>query len=176
MPPRPKVLYSLLLALSGQADGKPKPDDVIEIAVDNATLAYYMNCSVSAMRSYLYELVETGIVSMRQQGLGRPNLYRVYYSAVRPASLNGRSYSYRERGKRNAAYQETRRAVLERDGYRCLACGATDNLDVDHIVARSRGGTSDQSNLQVLCDRCNSRKGTKTINYRPDIAGTHSEA
>lgn len=31
--------------------------------------------------------------------------------------------------------------------------------EVDHIIALAVGGTNDPSNLQILCGRCNSRKG-----------------
>ena len=34
------------------------------------------------------------------------------------------------------------------------------NLTVDHIVPRSRGGTDHLDNLQLLCNACNSAKGT----------------
>ena len=34
-------------------------------------------------------------------------------------------------------------------------------LTLDHRVPRSRGGTSDVSNVTVLCRKCNSRKGTR---------------
>ncbi len=36
------------------------------------------------------------------------------------------------------------------------------NMQVDHIVARARGGTDHISNLQLLCGACNSQKGTKS--------------
>ncbi len=34
------------------------------------------------------------------------------------------------------------------------------NLTVDHIVAKSKGGTDHIDNLQLLCGACNSMKGT----------------
>ena len=34
------------------------------------------------------------------------------------------------------------------------------NMTVDHIVARSKGGTDHLDNLQLLCGACNSKKGT----------------
>jgi HNH endonuclease len=46
----------------------------------------------------------------------------------------------------------------------CQQCGATRltaKLVVDHIVPVCRWGTSDDSNLQVLCNPCNQRKGRK---------------
>ena len=36
------------------------------------------------------------------------------------------------------------------------------NLHMDHIVARARGGTDHDFNFQLLCGHCNSTKGTKT--------------
>ncbi len=35
-------------------------------------------------------------------------------------------------------------------GDKCLACGATDGLSVDHVVPLSRGGSNSANNLQVL--------------------------
>lgn len=54
-----------------------------------------------------------------------------------------------------------RRSVYERDGYRCLACGSTVDLTVDHIVPWSLGGEDTFENLRTLCRPCNSRKGAR---------------
>lgn len=56
--------------------------------------------------------------------------------------------------------------VFKRDGYACLSCGATEYLRADHVVPRSEGGPTEIGNLQTLCRSCNSRKGTKTADYR----------
>lgn len=52
-----------------------------------------------------------------------------------------------------------RERVFERDAHTCRACGAQDDLQLDHIWPVARGGTADESNLQVLCRACNARKG-----------------
>mgnify|MGYP001036219271 FL=1 len=61
--------------------------------------------------------------------------------------------------------------VLKASGGRCALCGITKNdspLDVDHIIPRSRGGSNDICNLQVLCAKCNRTKGNKDdTDYRP---------
>jgi hypothetical protein len=57
----------------------------------------------------------------------------------------------------------TRAKVFERDGHRCLACGTTEDLTVDHIKHRSRGGGHGIDNLRTLCRPCNSRRGTGSL-------------
>ena len=52
-------------------------------------------------------------------------------------------------------------AVYERDGNKCCKCGATRNLEVDHIIPIAKGGKSTFDNLQTLCHRCNVEKGSK---------------
>ena len=59
-----------------------------------------------------------------------------------------------------------RNYVFERDNFTCLACGTRENLTLDHIIARSRGGSNDIDNLQVLCQHCNLSKGTNQVDYR----------
>ena len=52
-----------------------------------------------------------------------------------------------------------RRAVLNRDGYRCQSCGVASRLEVDHIVPLAHGGDAfDLANLQALCRGCHIAK------------------
>jgi HNH endonuclease len=52
----------------------------------------------------------------------------------------------------------TRRLVWRRDGGRCRRCGSTEELQFDHIVPRSRGGSGSAANVELLCRRCNLAK------------------
>jgi hypothetical protein len=69
-----------------------------------------------------------------------------------------------ERPRDRAVPLKVRHAVLKRDGYHCIKCGAAPSqdksvrLEVDHVVAVSRGGTSTVDNLQTLCWACNQGK------------------
>jgi 5-methylcytosine-specific restriction endonuclease McrA len=55
----------------------------------------------------------------------------------------------------------TKRAVWERDGGKCCGCGGVENIEYDHKVPVSKGGNSDESNIQLLCRPCNRAKRTK---------------
>ena len=69
--------------------------------------------------------------------------------------------------------------ILERDDYTCQICGISRDfldglcpglgdyllLEIDHIESVARGGSGkDEDNLQVLCWRCNRKKGGSRTN------------
>lgn len=75
------------------------------------------------------------------------------------------------------AFQRPRwqRAIMQRDGWKCLQCGLTPTwtnehglvfpdmtqLHIDHKFPVSKGGKTTDDNLQTLCRTCNLRKGAK---------------
>ena len=64
----------------------------------------------------------------------------------------------------------SRRSIYEHYGYRCCYCGkrfGTKNLNLEHIIPRSRGGKTDWSNVATSCIPCNMKKGGRT----PEEAG-----
>jgi len=54
-----------------------------------------------------------------------------------------------------------RQFVYDRDGRKCLHCGTTEELSLDHVHPYSLGGGDEPENLQTLCRPCNSRKGAR---------------
>lgn len=52
--------------------------------------------------------------------------------------------------------------IGRRDGFSCASCGNTANdLQIDHVMPVSKGGSNDLDNLQLLCRTCNIVKGAK---------------
>lgn len=71
----------------------------------------------------------------------------------------------RNRGRR---WQVFRTFILERDGYRCQACGAARRLEVDHKVPCWKGGAAwDPANCQSLCRSCHIKKTRKENGHDP---------
>jgi len=54
--------------------------------------------------------------------------------------------------------QTTKKVVYSRDGGICQCCGSYENLEYDHIIPYSCGGSSEVSNIQLLCLTCNRSK------------------
>jgi 5-methylcytosine-specific restriction endonuclease McrA len=63
---------------------------------------------------------------------------------------------------------DTRNAVVERDGGRCVLCGQP-GIEIDHIA----GSSSELSNLQVLCHDCHIAKTQE--NFRPIEPGSQAD-
>jgi hypothetical protein len=54
--------------------------------------------------------------------------------------------------------ETTKKIVYSRDGGSCKCCGSSSSLEYDHITPYSCGGSSDVSNIQLLCQKCNRSK------------------
>jgi len=63
---------------------------------------------------------------------------------------------------RSALPAKLRYKILKRDRFTCMGCGARApdvELEVDHKIPISRGGTDDENNLITKCFNCNRGKG-----------------
>jgi len=62
-----------------------------------------------------------------------------------------------------------RKQIKERDNYTCCQCGNSIHeepnllLEIDHIIPVSKGGLTQEDNLQTLCWKCNRSKGAKMV-------------
>ncbi|MEM8868354.1 MAG: HNH endonuclease [Verrucomicrobiota bacterium] len=58
----------------------------------------------------------------------------------------------------------TRENLFERDNYRCQYCGngfEAQDLNMDHVIPRDRGGRTSWENIVTSCIKCNSRKANR---------------
>ena len=56
-------------------------------------------------------------------------------------------------------HPKLRYKILIRDKCKCVVCGSTTILEVDHIKPVCEGGKTEENNLRTLCGRCNIGKG-----------------
>jgi 5-methylcytosine-specific restriction endonuclease McrA len=54
-------------------------------------------------------------------------------------------------------YRKLHRQVLDRDGWRCQACGDMRHLQLHHQQFRSRSGHDAEENLVTLCAECHAK-------------------
>jgi hypothetical protein len=75
-------------------------------------------------------------------------------------------------GNRESISRRLRFQILQRDGFKCLYCGAIGGVDgtrleVDHVEPVAGGGTNDPRNLVTACRDCNGGKSDTPL-QRPE--------
>ena len=59
----------------------------------------------------------------------------------------------------NSSWKLCHEIVDHRDGHKCVICGSTDRLALDHCITRSRKSVFfDTDNLNYLCSECHTTK------------------
>ena len=111
------------------------------------------------VRGMLRDLV-TQVNSQKADKTGKPK-------PKKPTATKSKSKPNQDKEKRSRHIPASVRvSVLHRDGYKCLFCGCSAKqvqLEVDHIIPFSQGGSNDPSNLQTLCFDCNRGKGARRL-------------
>ena len=72
--------------------------------------------------------------------------------------------NYRKRGLEDAASNN--------GWYTCVKCGRKfrkNDMDIDHILPRSKGGDNSRYNLQCICKHCNRSKRADTTDTDKDL-------
>jgi hypothetical protein len=98
-----------------------------------------------------------------QRSTGRQSMIRA--SSI--IAIKGKQHIVRHFGDVPAL---TKEMLLARDRYVCAYCAQRfrfDQLDMEHIVPRSKGGKDSWTNLVAACKACNNRKADCT----PEAAG-----
>lgn len=119
---------------------------------------------------------ENNIERVRENAKNRQTRYRRRHPDRIKNSLHKHLQKFPEKYRIKGANRRARKAnnggsftpeqwnvICLRFGNRCPSCGSRGQLGPDHIIPISKGGSSDASNIQPLCLRCNSRKGNRII-------------
>lgn len=82
---------------------------------------------------------------------------------LQPCPVHARKESRQARGF-DAEYDRNR-AIVMREETHCWLCRQPGEADdhADHVIARSKGGSNDRSNLRRAHRRCNLKRGSRGI-------------
>ena len=108
-----------------------------------------------------------GILSEAIRSLDKAQKYAEYFNdgkinseiaakAVEGLGLTSNSSNY----ERQSIPDDVKIFVWQRDEGRCVKCGSQENLEYDHIIPVSKGGSNTARNIQILCEKCNRSKGS----------------
>jgi hypothetical protein len=77
-------------------------------------------------------------------------------------------YYYRKKRKDKSASEysryipsEVKQQVWRRDGGKCVLCPSKRDLEYDHEIPVSKGGSNTVNNIRLLCKECNRKKSGK---------------
>lgn len=88
------------------------------------------------------------VIHSERRALRAPSVIRLSYHVKRPRPV----------------VKLTRREILARDDHQCQYCGKHGNdLTIDHVTPRHRGGQHTWENVVTACKSCNHRKGGRTV-------------
>lgn len=84
--------------------------------------------------------------------------------------------------KRSSDGKSKRQRIFERDNFRCVYCAVTftaEDLTIDHVEPRRKGGDASTGNLVTCCRACNAEKGGAPawvfLARRPDLRANFLE-
>lgn len=122
----------------------------------------YTNCTITVYMSYSSPKGQVNID--KQQSFDFKDI-EVAFNSISRTYLDRKTYQGLVNVERGEISDSLRYDIMNRDGFRCVICGASANegvrLHVDHIVPVSKGGKSTPDNLRTLCERCNVGKSNK---------------
>lgn len=72
--------------------------------------------------------------------------------------LAKRRANYRLRSYANLFNRDIRKLILNKKS-KCKQCDSVLNLQIDHIASIVNGGSNTIDNIQILCSKCNTKKG-----------------
>lgn len=119
----------------------------------------------------------------QSRNYGRVQDLKREYAEKHPERIKGSDQRYRELSREKAIAKTQRyrtrktqaggsytaaefKTLCNQYDNRCLACGKKRALTPDHIIPVALGGSSDITNIQPLCLKCNKRKGTNRTDHR----------
>ena len=120
-----------------------------------ATIASVVGCSASTVAR-----------NLDPAQAERSRRYAKAWKRRHPRRARRQVRRHRARYPERALVDRRRAAVLELHGHVCWLCGGVveaRDLNIDHVIPVSKGGTSALANLRPAHSKCNWEKGTRLL-------------
>jgi len=127
---------------------------------DKILMKPYLKCSI-------YGYSNNYTVIFHFKGTGLENEAKIYYCQNRldDQDLEQIKSSFESTRPKRDVSLKLRDKIFRRDNFKCVYCGRGKSdgvkLHVDHIIPVSKGGSSNEDNLQTLCEECNFGKSNR---------------
>lgn len=149
------IELALLAALQDQDGELPDLD----------TMGWYLRRNRDELAKNLDDLGQKGIVAESIRGGFVLKIFNRFKIGPGLSSSTERVRRYRARRVENGmtaspGYDEE--AIKRRDQFKCVYCGGSKDICVDHIHPILQGGTDDYRNLACACTICNGSKSGRT--------------
>lgn len=145
LPVTSRALAPLLWLLASEYEGG-------RIAASLDAMAFRLRMTRGDLADALSPLLEAGFFVSSDTDESEP-VEQVATLAQRTAKANGFGQRY--------ISDAVKRIVWTRDGGACCQCGSFYDIEYDHKVPVSKGGSSEEENIQLLCRPCNRKKRTR---------------
>jgi 5-methylcytosine-specific restriction endonuclease McrA len=130
-------------------------------------------------RKYMREYYHKNLEKLRASRRKSTKKYRLKYPERSKAStaaykrknaarINAINNTWRTRKTQagGSFTAEEWKLLCKKYNYKCLCCGKRKKLTADHVIPVSKGGSSNITNIQPLCQSCNSKKRAGTTDFR----------
>lgn len=162
----------VLLALADHADDQGVCFPYI------ASLASKARCDEKTVRRVLRELQTEHEIDIwewyEKRGGRKRNCYRIVvgelaaFRGIEPDEISARATLIRVN-----VPTAVRKAIFDRDGWRCIECGSKTDLEISHALPVTEGGGNEESNLRTICALC--KVLTDNMSTREKGRDVHSE-
>jgi 5-methylcytosine-specific restriction endonuclease McrA len=160
--------YANLVMLEKHHGRMPRLKDTVRPPSAVGSVAYATRFGSWTLAIRAYRAYRAGDLAAWPMPGANPGNTKLAAPAARAAKAARNRRVRHAEAERGTIAASLRYEVLERDGHRCLSCGADPKTDpsvrlhIDHKIPLAKGGTTTLENLAALCEKCNLGKGTRT--------------
>ena len=116
--------------------------------------------AIAASRKSYYEKTKPALVN-KKGNYGKGSDYQLNYQRANKDKMAANASRRRAQKKGNGVFTISNKFMKNLYNSPCVYCGASEEIEVDHLIPIVKGGRHSEGNLQPLCKACNNEKRAK---------------